>query len=248
MLLPLADFDPTESAVPWRVLTDAGHTVHFATEDGGVAHCDPKTLTGDGLRPWGLVLRAKAGDRELYGAMAQDQAFLNPVAWADINPRDFGALILPGGHAPGMKPYLESDEVSRIIVDFFMREDPVAAVCHGVLAVARAKWQETQLSVLFGRQTTALNNLQETSAVIMTTPFLGNHYKTYPISVQDEVTGLLEKAEHFHSGPVLPRFGTAANPTVGFTLRDRNYLSARWPGDVHRWAHEFSAMLSEDRA
>jgi len=28
-------------------------------------------------------------------------------------------------------------------------------------------------------------------------------------------------------------------------VRDGNYVSARWPGDVHRFAREFSAMLGE---
>jgi len=30
---------------------------------------------------------------------------------------------------------------------------------------------------------------------------------------------------------------------VGFTVRDGNYLSARWPGDAHRFAHELADML-----
>ena len=33
--LPDRDFDPTEVAVPWRVLCDAGHQVVFATERAG---------------------------------------------------------------------------------------------------------------------------------------------------------------------------------------------------------------------
>ena len=33
--LPDADFDTTEVAVPWRLLTEAGHEVVFATERGG---------------------------------------------------------------------------------------------------------------------------------------------------------------------------------------------------------------------
>ena len=32
MPLPDRDFDVTEVAVPWRVLSDAGHQVVFATE------------------------------------------------------------------------------------------------------------------------------------------------------------------------------------------------------------------------
>jgi hypothetical protein len=32
--------------------------------------------------------------------------------------------------------------------------------------------------------------------------------------------------------------------TPAFVVRDGHYLSARWPGDVHRFAREFAAMFS----
>ena len=34
ILLPARDFDPSEAAVSWRVLADAGHAVSFATPTG----------------------------------------------------------------------------------------------------------------------------------------------------------------------------------------------------------------------
>jgi putative intracellular protease/amidase len=30
-----------------------------------------------------------------------------------------------------------------------------------------------------------------------------------------------------------------------FVVRDRNYVSARWPGDAHTFARTFAAMLAE---
>jgi hypothetical protein len=56
MPLPDRDFDVTEVAVPWRVLSDAGHQVVFATEQAGtVPAADPRLLTGVifGQRPPG---------------------------------------------------------------------------------------------------------------------------------------------------------------------------------------------------
>ena len=45
--LPDTDFDTTEVAVPWRLLTEAGHDVVFATEHGGSApRCDQRLLDG----------------------------------------------------------------------------------------------------------------------------------------------------------------------------------------------------------
>jgi len=53
--LPAPDFDPSEAAVSWRVLADAGHTVRFATPDGCPAVADDMMLTGKGLDPWGAI-------------------------------------------------------------------------------------------------------------------------------------------------------------------------------------------------
>jgi hypothetical protein len=36
---------------------------------------------------------------------------------------------------------------------------------------------------------------------------------------------------------------TPTNLAPGFALRDGNYVSARWPGDAHRFAHDFGALL-----
>ena len=46
MPLPDTDFDTTESAVPWKVLTQAGHEVVIATEAGAVPACDPRLIDG----------------------------------------------------------------------------------------------------------------------------------------------------------------------------------------------------------
>jgi hypothetical protein len=52
-LLPARDFDPSEAAVSWRVLVNAGHVVGFATPDGRPAVADDIMVTGKGLDPWG---------------------------------------------------------------------------------------------------------------------------------------------------------------------------------------------------
>lgn len=51
--LPAFGFDPTEAGVSWKVLTDAGHRVCFATPTGAPATADLRMITGEGLDPWG---------------------------------------------------------------------------------------------------------------------------------------------------------------------------------------------------
>src|SRR6478672_1426181 len=97
--LPDRDFDVTEVAVPWRLLTRLGHVVRFATERGGTAPAaDQRLLDGVIFGQLGAASEAQA----FYGEMQSDESFRSPLAWGDIQPREFDGLILPGGHAPGM--------------------------------------------------------------------------------------------------------------------------------------------------
>ena len=114
--LPSRDFDPSEAAIPWQVLRAAGHELVFATPDGVRAHADPLMLSGEGLDPWGfvpglrklraigLLLRARADARAAYARLERDPAFLQPLRWDAIDAYAFDALLLPGGHAKGMRP------------------------------------------------------------------------------------------------------------------------------------------------
>ncbi len=242
MLLPNEEFDPTEAAVPWHVLNMAGHEVHFATGNGTQARCDERTLSGEGLGGLLKSLAAKPDNADIYRQMEQDKKFQNPLAWQDVKPDDFDALVIPGGHAPGMKPYLESEHVFSVCRNFFERQAPVASVCHGILALARTK-NSDGLSILHGYQVTGLNNFQENIAYKMTKKTMGTHYQTYPVSVQDEVSQVLASPKDFKAGNLYQTFGTAKNPHKGFIVKDRNLISARWPGDVYKLAYGFVDML-----
>jgi hypothetical protein len=68
----------------------------------------------------------------------------------------------------------------------------------------------------------------------MTKPFLGDYYRTYPRTVQDEVEAALASPKDFDAGPLVPRRDDEKHP--GFVMRDRSYVSARWPGDCHAFA------------
>lgn len=225
IILPQTDFDPTEVAFPWTVWTGAGHQVVFATETGAAAACDPVTLTGKGLPAYAGSLRARAEARAAYAAMIADPAFKAPLRWADVRAAGFAALHFPGGHAPGMKPYCESAEVMRLAREAFAADQPVSAVCHGVLPLARA-------GVLEGRRTTALTAPLEEIAVALTHRAMPGHYRTYPESVETEVKRRIGPEGVFERGPLLPRFANAKAPHAGFVVQDRRYLSARWPGDA----------------
>ncbi len=275
--IPSRDFVPSEVAVSWKILTQRGHRVVFATPDGKPGACDPIMLSGIGLDPWsnipvlrnirvlGVLLSANTDARSAYAEMLRDPAFTNPTRWDRIESREFDGLLLGGGHwARGMREYLESTVLQRITAEFFADEKPVAAICHGVLLAARST-RANGLSVLHGRKTTALTWALErkASALARVGRFWDrNYYRTYTeaagqpegyMSVQQEVTRALASSADFidirESDPEFKRKtsgtmrDTVTDDRPAWVVRDRNYVSARWPGDAHTFARTFVTVL-----
>jgi protease I len=243
--LPAREFDPTESSIPWRALIDAGHEVGFATPDGQAAAADPRILSGRGFAIWRYFLRARPHALTTYAQMAASDAFLHPLRYDQIDPAAFDGVVLTGGHAPGMKPYLESQRLQALVAEYMLADKPVAAICHGVLIPARAHDPNTGRSVLYGRKTTALIRSQELSAFAMTAMWLGRYYRTYAPTVEDEVRSALASSDDFLSGTFLLGREGPDKRDYGFAVRDRNYLSARYYVDAYKFADALVEMLAE---
>jgi putative intracellular protease/amidase len=239
--VPDHDFDVTEVAVPWRLLTRAGHRVRFATERGGDApEADPRLLDGVIFGQLGAAAEPKA----FHAEMRADEAFRAPVAWADIEPGEYDGLILPGGHAPRMRQYLGSEALRTKVAEYWALGRPVGAICHGVLVLARTRDPPTGRSLLYGRRTTCLPRYMERSAFLTTAWRLGRYYRTYPAYVEDEVRDALQSPADFERGPrVLSKRGTETDDGPAFTVEDGNYVSARWPGDAYLFAKRFADRL-----
>jgi putative intracellular protease/amidase len=224
------------------------------------------------LKCLGLLLRANPAARRAYAQMQNSVAFLRPAKYSGLKVSDYDGLVLPGGHwSRGMRQYLEDPVLQRFVGDFFDADKPVAAICHGVVLAARSISNRTGRSVLHGRKTTALTwKLEKAGWSAM--KFLGRvwdpaYYRTYLElagepegfrSVQAEVTRALasptdfcdvpsDSADHFRKASGLFRDGPGeARPA--WVVRDGQYVSARWPGDVHNFAAAFAAVLAESRA
>ncbi|MDC8985160.1 type 1 glutamine amidotransferase domain-containing protein [Mycobacterium marinum] len=220
--IPDRDFDPTEVAVSWRVLTQDGHRVIFATESGAAGIADDIMVSGRGLDIWsalpvlgsvsliGRMLRANKDGRRCYELMRQSVEFQHPLSWAQATLAGVDALLLPGGHrARGMRSYIDSQTLQGLVVEAFAGGLIVAAICHGVLLAARSIDPATGRSVLYGRRTTALTWALERRAWQLTRRTRRgdpDYYRTYTeepgqargyMSVQAEVTRALEDPTDF---------------------------------------------------
>lgn len=246
--LPSYGFDPTEVAIPWKIVSENNFEIVFATPNGKMGIADTKMLKGSTLGIWKPVLQAGKDAVKAYYEMEKSESFRNPIKYADLKEENFDALLLPGGHDKGVKEYLESNVLQQLVVNFFIKQKPVGAICHGVVLAARSINPETKRSVIYNYKTTSLLRSQELLAFNMTKIWLKDYYLTYPeITVEDEVRAALCDKNNFIKGPSPLFRDDLDHLNRGFFVKDRNYLSARWPGDAYNFSLEFVKLIRQTK-
>ncbi len=248
--------DPTETAIPWQIIHNAGFTTIFATEDGKQPACDSRMLAG----LTATLLGASKAAKNAYTQLLSTHSFQNPLSWSDssFTLKEYDAVILPGGHDKAMQQIIDSDRVHALLADFFpltkktlSERKYIGAICHGVQVLALSNFpidssshrgEGKSRSILADVKTTALQNFHESCIYQGTRLFLGDYYKTYghgTPSVQEIVTNRLDSPEQFVSS-----WGVA--PLV--VEDDKyNYVSARYTPDAEAFGKKVvELMLRED--
>ncbi len=244
--IPSYGFDPTEVAIPWKILSEKNFKIVFLTPQGKKATTDTIMLKGNKLGIWKSVLQARQDAVDAYNEMEESESFCNPLKYHDVEEKEFDAILLPGGHHKGVKEYLESEVLQQLIVDFFVAQKPVGAICHGVVLLARSIKPETGKSVIYEYKTTSLLKSQELLAYNLSRLWLKDYYLTYPgLTVEDEVKSVLSDNNNFLKGPTPILRDSHERLKRGFIVKDRNYISARWPGDAYRFSLEFIRIIQD---
>ena len=94
------------------------------------------------------------------------------VAFRDVNPDEYQALVLPGGRAPEFLRY--DRDLLRITRSFFEKRKPVASICHGIEILAAA-------DVIRGKRVTTIPRCQ------LDAEFSGATYVAEPLVVDDNL-------------------------------------------------------------
>jgi protease I len=133
ILMLVGDFgEDYEIMVPFQALGAVGHTVH--------AVC-PDKKAGDSIA---TAIHDFEGQQTYSEKRGHN--FTLTATFADVQPEQYDALVIPGGRAP---EYLRlNPRVIEIVRHFFTANKPVAAICHGAQILAAAK-------VLDGRRCSA---------------------------------------------------------------------------------------------
>jgi putative intracellular protease/amidase len=230
MPLPDFDFDPTESSIPWQACTAHGWRVTISTESGNIPQADSYKLKG----PLPGLLSAGSKAKIAYQHMTQDPSFQHPIPYAEIEPNQFEAILLPGGDGLRMKQYLESSVLQFKVLQFWLQGKLIGAICHGVLVLARTINPETGHSMLYGHKVTALPKSLDRLAYLLDSLLAKHGYIMYSSCVADEVRACLERDEDFSKGHGI---------LTPYVVSDGNLISSRWYMDAELFAEYFTAEL-----
>ncbi len=139
-----------ELAAPYYTFQDAGAKVTLASVAGGPAPLDPTSESA----------AAQTDDtrRFLADAVAQ-KALANTVTLASVDPDDYDAVFYSGGLGPVFD--LTDNQKSISIIEAMERaKKPIAAVCHGVAALRRAR-KPSGAPLIEGRAVSGFSNSEE---------------------------------------------------------------------------------------
>jgi putative intracellular protease/amidase len=232
MPLPDHDFDPTEAAIPWNVCTSRGWRVAISTEHGNVAQADPHKLNG----PLPGLLSAGAKAQAAYQQMTQDPFYQRPIPYAEIDPNQYEAILLPGGDALRVCQYLESSILQNKVLQFYQRDKLIGAICHGVLVLARTIDPLTGHSILYGHKVTATPKSLDLIAYRLDSWLVKHGYIMYSCCVADEVRACLKHPKDFYKGP---------NVFVPYVVSDGNLITSRWYMEAEQFASRFAEVLQQ---
>jgi putative intracellular protease/amidase len=118
-----------ELTTPYYAFVDAGTSVTVTSIEGGAIAINPRSHKPVGENP-------ESVDRFL-----QDQNIVaatnNTPAIKDIDPSQYDAVFLPGGHGT-MWDLPNSQDLAKIISQIYAQNKVIAAVCHGVAGLIGA--------------------------------------------------------------------------------------------------------------
>lgn len=119
-----------ELTTPYYAFRDAGAAVTIASIAGGPVPVDGRSVNADGENDPSVERYLK--DEALKADVA------NTPKFTAIDPADYDAVFLPGGHGT-MFDYPGSEELARLIERFDRDGKIVAAVCHGPAGLVSSK-------------------------------------------------------------------------------------------------------------
>lgn len=163
---------------PYYDFIDKGYEVQLASPKGGEPPIDSRSLLTENITP---------SNRRFNDDKRAQLEFKNTMKLSEVDPAPFDALFFPGGHGP-MWDLAQDDDCAELVLHFYRKEKPIAAVCHGPAGLLKAAEKEPRL--LKGKRVTAFANIEEKAVGL---------YDNIPFTLEDR---LQELGAEYHSATV----------------------------------------------
>lgn len=144
--------DPTglwleEFAAPYMEFKKNGYRIRVASIEGGKAPIDPRS-------------NATSEQKEVWEEAIQ--ALDNTVSVSSVDPAEFDAVFIPGGHGT-MFDFPSSGELHKILRGFAKHDKVIAAMCHGPASLVGVALEDGT-PLVSGRTVTSFTNEEESAA------------------------------------------------------------------------------------
>jgi len=199
-----------EFATPYYYFIDKNIEVVVATPKGGQAPIDPKSNEPD--------FQTESTKRFFKDAVSQN-VLAQTKKLSEINEKEFEAIFYPGGHGP-MWDLANNKSSIALIKSFYIRNKPIAFVCHGSAALVNVK-DDNGRYLIAGKKITSFCNTEE-EAVQLT--------KIVPFSLEDK---LKERGAVYEKGA----------DWSSFTVTDGLLLTGQNPQSSHEVAEHILKMI-----
>lgn len=245
--LPLNGHDVAQVSIGWKLFSlEPGYRVYFAVgkEDNTVRpiHTPKPEPMYEKPPPSSFIASTLAPNKEarfFYKEMEQCEEYKHPLAWEDIDPAHFDALLITGGYTQGVAYQVSNQSLQKLVVKFwkshsFENSKVVGAIDRGTLVLSRSSFPETRHSVLYSYKTTALPKwIEKVSNYVANTFAPMDAASETDVSCSDQVRRVLSDPENLISGPSIIGKGTWFDDSNAFVVQDHNYFSGRWTGDIY---------------
>jgi putative intracellular protease/amidase len=189
----------------WDVADEAGFEMDIVSPKGGYVPIDPESLITTEL---GATLGVKGSVHEHY----EDRAFMdrltNTRALADVDPSQYDAIYLTGGH--GVMFDFNGAALSALTAQFYDGGKVVAAVCHGPCGLLGVK-VESGKWLLDGKKATGFSWKEEK---------LVKRDRAVPFSLEEE---MMKRGAQYQA---------AALPFVAHVVEDGTLITGQNPAST----------------
>lgn len=144
-----------EFAEPYLIFNASGYNIDVASLLGGVTPVDENSMSCSNPMEWDDCIKILRETKKL-----SDLSYLN-----------YDALYFPGGHGP-MFDIAYNNEIKNLVEYFYLSKKPIAAICHGVVALLGAKDKKGEYIVKKKKITSFTNKEEHITKLDEFLPFL----------------------------------------------------------------------------